>query len=562
MKKITINFIMLFISALSLTTVSCSKDFDGSTKSEVLQQADKPTAADEEHARLIKEASKGGLEKMEGVSAVNTSTARPLATNFLDTRVLINGSIIGYGVSGYQQSYISPSGNFMTPIAELLRRFEYTVSFSNNVLTAIRKPENTFGARSFEISTIGTINVPYLSAEGQSRGVILPEPAINSDGVIFAPARLIALLAGASIAEFDADTKTLQTYYYEVNDFGIYFYGIQQNSATDAVGCQKYIPGEPNPFFVSTRKTLIYAHGYQPGSVAGASREGFLFNEAGSGNQNVQNYWKLNAESDNWNTGIFHWIQLADDGPLPPENEERKIIDALNGVVGMRWKKSNGTFSTRGNPTLNVTQLYRQEYQKIISAISSATELRLIGNSLGGNLTMSMLREVAINGSRVPERVTLMDPYWNLGLRNSVSLTLPSNFVTPNSNPNTNYIGRDAAVRLNTLGVAIEYFRSSVAGLDGYNTGVAFISQYTNLLPKYTPSIPAKHTQPTRVYMWSKGLASPAIGPHPNKSNLSVRQNMNTNNFFSQIDAPSASTPGPGDDSYTFGPGKPNNPLQ
>lgn len=554
--KLNIKFFSITLWALvAITSFSCDYEKEENTPSNpVVKQA--LTQSDILHAKLIEEATKGGLEKIENQNFSDPGTKRPVATNFLNTRVLINGSIIGYGVSGYQQSYISGTGNFMTPIAELLRRFEYTVSYSNNVLTAIRKPENTFGAQRIEI-IVGRKNVDYLTAEGQGRTLFLPEEALNSDGAVFAPARVIALLAGASIAEFDADTTTLQTYYYEVNDFGVYFYGIQQNSATDAVGCQKYIPGEPNPFFVPTRKTLIYAHGYQPGSVSGLKREGFLFNEAESGNQNVQNYWKLNAESENWNVGIFHWIQLADDSGLPPIAEEKKIYDANSSGIGMRWRKSDNKFSTRGNSSLNILQLYRQEYQKITAVVSNATELRLIGNSLGGNLTMAMLREVAINGARVPNRVTLMDPYWNPGLAKSSSFNLPTNFVTPNSSPDTRYVGKDAAVRLNNLDVAIEYFLSSAAGSDGYNRGVAYIAQYTNLLPLYTNDISAKHTQPTRVYMWSKGLGFPSVGPHPNRSNLFVRQNMNRDDYFSQNNQPSAFTAGPGDDTYILAFGKP-----
>lgn len=556
--KYTTKYISLAVALGFLFTsiTGCENDIEPTTTAAVVQPTQQISNADVLHDEMIKEAAKGGLEAVKDGIATNPTTARPLATNFLNTRVLINGSIIGYGVSGYQQSYISTSGNFMTPVAELLRRFEYTVSFSNNVLTAIRKPENTFGAQRIDI-TVGNTNVPYLTSTGQGRDLLLPEAAINSDGAVFAPARVIALLAGAATAEFDADTTTLQTYYYEVNDFGIYFYGIQQNASNDAVGCQKYIPGEPNPFFVATRKTLIYAHGYQPGSIAGFKREGFLFNEAESGNQNVQNYWKLNAESENWNVGMFHWIQLADDSGLPPIVEERKIYDANSSGIGMRWKKSNNTFSTRGNPTLNVSQLYRQEYQKIIAVVSNATELRLIGNSLGGNLTMAMLREVAINGSRVPNRVTLTDPYWNPGLAKSSSFNLPTNFITPNASPDTRYVGKDAAVRLNNRGVAIEYFVSSIAGQDGYNRGVAYIALYTNLLPYYTNDIAAKHTQPTRVYMWSKGLGFPSIGTHPNRDNAYVRQYMNTDNYFSQNNQSSAYTAGPGDDTYSLAFGKP-----
>ena len=551
-KNIYSQKLVLVLSISLMSLVSCTKDFDNSSITEVKQQT---SNADILHNKMIEEATKGGFELVKDGSAVNPTTARPLATNFLNTRVLINGSIIGYGVSGYQQSYISTSGNFMTPVAELLRRFEYTVSFSNGVLTAIGSTANTFGARQITISVGSSLIVQTINSSGNAANYTIPEAAVISDGAVFAPARVIALLAGASIADFDADTKTLQTYYYEVNDFGIYFYGTQQNSATDAVGCQKYIPGEPNPFFNPANKTLIYAHGFNPGNIAGNTREGFLFNEAGSGNINVQNYWT----TDGWNVGIFQWIQLADDGGLPPTDVERKIYDANSNIVGMRWKRSNNNYGLRGNPTLNVTQLYRQEYQKVTAVVSNSTELRLIGNSLGANLTMAMLREVAINGGRLPRRVSLMDPYWGLGPQlTSPALSLPSNFLTPDTGLlTTRDVARDAAQRLSNNGVNIEYIRSSIAGQQGYNRDVALIAVYEDQLPYYYSftDVAGKHTQPTRVYMWSKGTSfNGSSGLHPNRDNSSF---MNTTSSFQQVDNSGARTPGPGDDTYSFVIGKP-----
>lgn len=537
----------LTLSFASIALVGCKKEeviipqTEGASPTEIANEKAQQSAAQQAaDSQLLADALKGGLELPTG------SEEKGYKGQFgdLDTRILINGSIIGYNVTGYQQPYVSTAGNLIAHIATLLNRYEYTVSFSNGVLTATRNSGNTFGARSMRI-TNGSATVTYTSSSGSNTSLTLPEAATLVNGVLFAPARAIAVLAGAAIAEWDADTKSLQTHYYEVNDFGIYFYGTQQNSIrTDVAGCQKYITGEPNAFFDPTKPTIIYAHGWQKGSVSGRRREGFLFDKDNQW-QNVQNYWR-NA---GWNVGIFHWVQIADDDwGLMPVDTEKKMYD-VNNPNGMRWKKSDGGFSTRGNPTLNVTQLYRQEYQKIIAVLSSSAELRLIGNSLGGNLTMSMLREASINGNRLPVRVSLMDPYWDGSLDSSDGITLPAGLS------NTKAVGTNAAQRLNTAGVAIEYVRSSIAGQTGYNKGVADIAAYVNFVPGYTSDQGVKHTQPTRQYLWALAFNPPAIGLSPRASNATVRSMMATQSYWDHTGGTSTSTPS--DDVYTVKTGKP-----
>jgi hypothetical protein len=246
---------------------------------------------------------------------------------------------------------------------------------------------------------------------------------------------------------------------------------------------------------------------------------------------------------------IFHWIQIADDdwGAMPVDTE-KKIYD-INSPIGMRWKKTDGSFATRGNPTLNVTQLYRQEYIKVANALASTADLRLIGNSLGGNLAMAMLREVAINGNRLPSRVTLSDPYWDPSLDSSDGITLPTGLT------NTRAVGTNAAQRLSTAGVALEYHRTSIAGQTGYNKGVADIAAYTNFVPGYTLDPVTKHTMPRLQYLWALNFTGLSAGLSPNASFTTIRGMMNTQRFWDHTGG--TSTVNPSDDSYTIKTGKP-----
>ena len=486
--------------------------------------------------KLLEDALKGGLE------VVTDATPASNERGTLDTRALINGSIIGHNVAGYQQPFLSAGNNLIAHIAELLKRYEYNISFANGALTATRAGGNTNGARIITIRN-GFSTVNYIDINGGGQSVNMPETATIINGSVFANARVIAALAGATVIDWDADTRSLQTFYYEVNDNGIYFYGTQQNSIrTDFAGNQKYITGEPNAFFDPNKPTIIYTHGWQKGGVTSRGREGFLFTEDNQW-QNVQNYWR-NA---GWNVGIFHWIQMADDdwGAMPVDTE-KKIYDA-NSNIGMRWKKSDGSFATRGNPTINVTQMYRQEYLKI-AAVASA-EIRLIGNSLGGNMTVAMGRELAINGSRLPNRISLMDPYWDGQLNGNDGITVPGNLADNKA------VGADGAARLYNGGVAIEYFRSSIAGQQGYNKAVADICAYTNFIPGYTNNPIAKHTQPTRQYLWALAFNPPAVGTSPRTSNVFVRNMMVTQLFWDHTGGTATATPS--DDTFTLMNGKP-----
>ena len=468
------------------------------------------------------------------------------AKGWTDTRILVNGSIIGWGIAGYQQPYISSRGNLMGDAAEVLRAYEYSVGLSamGGTLTATRSSTNGVGPFRVVLN-FGSSTMTLSTSSGQSTTVALPEIVDQRGGKLMAPVRLLLDRGtGAAIIDWDADTRSLQSYYYERLDTGIYFLGVQQNSVrTDQPGTQKYIPGQPNAFFDPSKPTIIYAHGWNKGSVTARNREGLLFTQDNQW-QNVQNYWLTRG----WNVGIFQWTQLADDdwGPMPVDTE-KKIYDANSRNVGMRWKSTTGAFSPRGNPTNNLTQIYRAAYLQVASAQSTSAEIRLIGNSLGGNLSIAMGRELAINGSRLPRRITLQDPYWDGELNGADGMTVPGGLAS------NRVVGQDGAARLSNAGVAIEYVRSSLAGQQGYNRPVAQIASYVNFVPGYTSDIGAKHTQPTRQYLWAydfAGTVASARTPHD-----TVRSRMATNNFWDHVGGTNTATPG--DDTYVTRTGKP-----
>ena len=78
----------------------------------------------------------------------------------------------------------------------------------SGVLTATRGGGNTEGARSIAITNgLSTINL--VTFDGRSLSYNMPEAALILNGAMFAPARIIAVLAGAAVIDWDAAARLL-----------------------------------------------------------------------------------------------------------------------------------------------------------------------------------------------------------------------------------------------------------------------------------------------------------------------------------------------------------------
>lgn len=549
MKSIKKKLLNLLVGSCTLFILSCEKEVLEETKPQTQQSQQAPQKEIEaankiriaqDNARL-EVALKGGLEKPNG-----SSNLRAIAAT-IAPRVLVNGAILGHNKSNDVKPFLSSSNNLLVDVSSLLERLDYAVVPYDGYLIATRNANNTFGSKSIHI-VLNSGQMYFYDRDGNNyRSVTLPETTKLQNGRYVAPARILARLAGASLDQWDAESLSLQLYYYEELDLGIYFYGKQYGiSASDSiVGCQKYIQGEPNLFFDPSKPTLIYVHGWQPNKVNERYRESYEL-KFGSMIQNVQNYWI----DKGWNVAIFNWIQIADDDWLMPIETEKKIYDAYNWPYGMRWKKSDGSFSAKPKPSLSVREMFSAEYLKIIQALAPNAEIRMLGASLGGNLTMAMLRDIAKYSFKTPARVTLGDPYWDGSLDHwwdGINL--------PDGLSNTKAFGEDAAKRLNTKGVAIEYIRNSLGGIPAYNRGIANIAAFTEFYPDYTSDLTQKHTLPPFQYLWSMGLPNILNGNSPQISNADVRKMMSTQSYWELSQGKTSVTPA--DDVYIIKVGKP-----
>lgn len=426
-----------------------------------------------------------------------------LSGSSLAPRVLINGKIVGYGDSTYLLPYFVGE-NLMGDAAFLCQKLHYDLAYDalSQKWTATCKPQNFAGKKTL----IFEKDKKEMMAEGNS--YTMPMAAVEQNGKLVLPLRFLLQMSGCSIIDWDKDTHSLQSYFYEELDYGIYFYGKQTGNA-DATGCQKYVTGQENVFFDPSKPTIIYTHGWQLDGVKSKGREDFCL-QNGDIDVQTQNFWI----DLGWNVGIFHWVQLADDGGVPPPREpEAKIYDTQNKLSQMRWKRANGTFVTATSlvPSKTVRELYADEYQSIFGSNYTGGEIRLVGNSLGGNLTMAMLGELLQrNTTKYPQRVTLIDPYWSSNLT-SQQVNFPYNFK------NASEMATDAAQKLRSNhNTAIEYFRTSLAGLAGTNASLIAVTAFSHFGTDYSWNTITKHTAPVRQYFWSIAFAPPVEIYRPN----------------------------------------------
>jgi pimeloyl-ACP methyl ester carboxylesterase len=490
---------------------------------------------------LIACAAIAGCKKTMPTDADNNLEDTPNGPNALvasNFRVLVNGVNLSKNVTGYQNPLTNGSV-VMVDARAFLERMNYRIvsTPTNRFIDAVKNVGNTGNLNPnaadqlvfFEGFT--TVSVRFgTSTVNQTMPVAASYTAAPGNRMMVPLTTLIQYTGiPADLFEFDAATNSYQIYFYEECDYGLYFIGRQDASSTDAIGAQKFDPaGGANPHFDPAKPTVVYIHGWQPNavnrvnSITGRlySRENLFINTGGliahTQNAFIDGITRtIGSAPERWNVAIFNWIQLADDdyeSAFPanrPDIVETKIYNPTVAGIGMRWVRTNGTLETVNTPRKSVAGLLADELNQLRAA-SPGRELRLIGNSLGGNLAMAVISQQlaslpqlsgASNASltSLPERVTLMDPYW-------------SKLSRTTSPVNTAAFCSTAAVNYYNAGRALEYFRTSFLGLDGFNQGVANQSAYVNFVPGYTDILDfgGKHTLPVRQYFHSFGMTTTA----------------------------------------------------
>lgn len=190
--------------------------------------------------------------------------------------------------------------------------------------------------------------------------------------------------------------------------FGIDWFGYNNTN-------KRWVPGEPNPFFDPKKPTIIHAPGWEKGRCAVFQKTTFNFRLNSMDkdmpvDENAADYWIDRG----WNIGIWQWNAF---------NEESLSRSEANIYEGdLHWRNHRGEYIPGGSD-VSVSELYYRAFISLFDGVrrDPKVEIRLTGNSLGGQLTVQVtkllldrLKETP-QQHLIPDRIALLDPWFTAG---------------------------------------------------------------------------------------------------------------------------------------------------
>lgn len=201
-------------------------------------------------------------------------------------------------------------------------------------------------------------------------------------------------------------------------DYGFYWVRCGACRADGGSDEVKALPHEHDAYVDPAKPTIIFIHGWEPGTTARLSRQSWL-SPLPTGRRDLAAAWRARG----YNVGVFYWNQFADDDCcLIPSAVEKKI-----------WADEPLTYRVLNSTTgrlapiktypggASVASLFVRSYRSALGDFYGA-EVRLAGHSLGAQLAVHatyLLRGLAATGrlpvALVPRRVALLDPFFSGG---------------------------------------------------------------------------------------------------------------------------------------------------
>ncbi len=314
--------------------------------------------------------------------------------------------------------------------------------------------------------------------------------------LIFLISMAISLASPAALAT--PDTLDYGLYWFDGNNQSVK--GVEHDGTVNSVSTTYYDPAKP---------TVIYFHGWQPGSVPNNyAREDFHFVYE-STNVITSTSWK----SQGWNVAIYYWNQFADEAEV--KDAEAKIWSA-NGPQQMRYRLADGSYSTSLSPNKSVSQLAFEHISAVL-ANDAAYNLRLVGHSLGNQLATQVAKKISdavqagsLSLNVMPVRLELLDPFWSKNGKSYLG--------DANGDGNDDWVGErvrwDAQEMINQYGLAVTWYKTSpILDVMVGDKNVAFEAIATFIHNRYWYLDSAdwvnKHNHAVPWYFWSKASAAP-----------------------------------------------------
>ena len=291
-------------------------------------------------------------------------------------------------------------------------------------------------------------------------------------------------------------------------------------------------PGEDDVYFNPRRSTVIFVHGWEPGSTAQEARQSMLtpITAAPPREQDLAAPWRARG----YNVGLFYWNQFADDtSSLIPTGVERKIWTADGGLTYLTRRADGSLAAPLVYPgRASVADLFVRSYLAAMRGYRGAS-VRFAGHSLGNQLAVraSYLLQALVERRRIapallPRRIALLDPFYSSGVqsylphvgestagevaRETAALqTGPARTVFEYYSTSLIPIATDVAARMALVRVSPTY-----AGFDVAEAHLAAIHWYFASLayppPRACPS--SAHAGVCHQYAPSAALGNAALG--------------------------------------------------
>lgn len=164
---------------------------------------------------------------------------------------------------------------------------------------------------------------------------------------------------------------------------------------------------------------VVYLHGWEVNRVAQGFRESFHYPTTDPASSAAAPELSFTADaflSAGWRVGTYYWDQWSDE---PNVADAEAKIWTTGGPKGMRYRLGEGRFAGERPVVTDSRAVAERVADAIAEDCACATELRLVGHSLGSQLALqvaSLLMDSAraglLPGRLVPRRVSLLDPFF------------------------------------------------------------------------------------------------------------------------------------------------------
>ena len=148
-------------------------------------------------------------------------------------RVLVNGEPINFASTTAPENR---AGTVMVPANQVFSRLNFAVSYNATTRLVTATKPRPGGGGSYSLTF--TNGSPYATVNGAAVTLSAAQTPYIKDNYSMVPVRLVSEAANCRV-DFDLETQSVQVYYDEELDAGLYFIGRQDDSQADQAGAQK-----------------------------------------------------------------------------------------------------------------------------------------------------------------------------------------------------------------------------------------------------------------------------------------------------------------------------------